>query len=38
MRKIQELGEQYNGDYEKAFRNTARQMGIDPDEFLDYLK
>ena len=36
--KIQELGKQYNGNYEQAFRNTAKQMGIDPDEFINSLK
>ena len=36
--KIQELGRQFNGDYEKAFRETAKQMGIDPDEFINSLK
>lgn len=38
IKRIKEIGEQYNGDYEKAFRDTAKQMGIDPDEFLNNLK
>lgn len=38
FKKVQEIGKQYNGDYEKAFRETAKQMGIDPDEFINNLK
>lgn len=38
FQKVQELGKQYNGDYEKAFRETAKQMGIDPDEFINNMK
>lgn len=37
-KKIQELGQQYNGDYEKAFRDTAKTMGVDPDEFINNFK
>lgn len=37
-KKIQEIGKQYNGDYEKAFYETAKKMGIDPEEFLNNLK
>lgn len=27
-----------NGDYEKAFRNLASQMNVDPDEIIKMLK
>ena len=37
-KQIQEIGQKYGGNYEKAFRETAKQMGIDPDEFLNSLK
>jgi len=37
-KQIQELGQKYNGDYERAFRETAKQMGIDPNEFINSLK
>lgn len=37
-KRVKEIGEQYHGDYELAFRETAKQMGIDPDEFLNNLK
>lgn len=36
--KIQEIGKQYNGDYQKAFYEEAKKMGIDPNEFLNGLK
>lgn len=38
MQQIRELIEANGGDAEKAFRNTAKQMGIDPDEFINNLK
>ena len=38
FKKVQEIGKQYNGDYEKAFKETAKQMGIDPDEFVNNMK
>ena len=38
FKKVQELGQKYNGDYEKAFYSTAKEMGIDPEEFLNNLK
>ena len=37
-KQIQELGKQYHGNYEQAFRETAKQMGIDPDDFINSLK
>ena len=37
-KKIQEIGQKYNGDYRQAFYDTAKQMGIDPDDFLNSLK
>lgn len=30
--------EMANGDYEKAFRNMAKQMNVDPDEIISMLK
>ena len=38
FQKVQEIGKKYNGDYEKAFRATAKEMGIDPDDFINNLK
>ena len=38
LKKVQEIGMQYGGDYEKAFRETAKQMGVDPDEFINSMK
>ena len=35
---VQEIGRKFNGDYEKAFRSTAKEMGIDPDEFVNNFK
>ena len=37
-KRMREVVSQYGGDYEKAFRETAKQMGIDPDEFINNLK
>ena len=38
FKKIQELGKQFNGDYKEAFYSTAKQMGIDPDDFLNQMR
>lgn len=38
FKKAQELGQRYNGDYEKAFRATAKEMGINPEDFLNNMK
>ena len=38
FKKVQELGEQYHGDYKEAFFATAKKMGVDPEEFLNNLK
>ena len=38
FKKVQEIGQQYGGDYKRAFEETAKQMGIDPEDFLNNLK
>lgn len=38
VKRVQEIADQYGGNYEKAFKETAKQMGIDPDEFINNLK
>lgn len=38
MQQVKKLIEDNNGDAEKAFRSVARQMNIDPDEFINNLK
>lgn len=36
--EIMKYVDSFNGDYEKAFRAKAQEMGIDPNEFASYFK
>ena len=38
MKQVMEIVDQYGGDSMAAFRATADQMGINPDEILGMLK
>lgn len=38
MRQAMEIIQQYGGDADRAFREIARQKGINPQEILDLLK
>ena len=38
MAEIQKLIQQNGGDAEKAFRNKAQELGVDPDEIINILK
>lgn len=37
-KEIMDYVKSFNGDYEKAFRSKAQEMGIDPNEFLGNFK
>ena len=32
--KVNDIAKQYGGDYEKATKETLKQMGIDPSDFM----
>ena len=34
FKTVQEIGQKYNGNFKQAFYDTAKEMGVDPDEFL----
>ena len=36
--QVNELAKQYGGDYQKAFYAKAKEMGIDPEQFLNGFK
>ena len=38
MRQVMEIVQRYGGDPMTAFRETARERGIDPQEILDMMK
>ena len=38
MKKAMDTVNQYGGDSMKAFQETAKQMGIDPNEIMNMLK
>lgn len=38
MAKVMEVVQQYGGDSMKAFQETAKQMGIDPNNIMNMLK
>ena len=38
MRQAMEIVQRYGGDAMTAFRETARERGIDPQEILDMMK
>ena len=38
MRQVKEIVDRHGGDAMVAFRETARENGIDPEEILDMLK
>lgn len=38
MQNVKKMIEDNGGDPEKAFRNAAKEMGIDADEFINALK
>ena len=38
LKKVMEIVDQYGGDSMKAFRETAEQMGINPDEIMGMMK
>ena len=37
-KEIMDYINQFNGDYEKAFRSKAQEMGIDVNDFLNNMK
>ena len=37
-KEIMDYVNQFNGDYEKAFRSKAQEMGIDVNDFLNNMK
>ena len=38
MKQVMEIVEEYNGDSMAAFKATAEQMGVNPEEILGMLK
>ena len=38
LKQVMDIVGKYGGDPDRAFRETARQMGIDPDEIVGMLK
>ena len=38
VKQVMDIVEQYGGDSMKAFQETAKQCGVDPDEILGMLK
>ena len=38
QQQANEIAKQFGGNYEEAFKSTAKQMGINPDEFINYFK
>ena len=38
MKQVMDIVNQYGGDANKAFAETAQQMGINPNEIMDMLK
>ena len=38
MKQVMEIVNQYGGDSMAAFRETAKQMGVDPEEILGMIK
>ena len=38
MRQLQQIGNQYGGDYDKAFADICRQNNLDPSEVMGALR
>ena len=38
MKQVMDIVNQYDGDISKAFYETAKQKGVDPNEILNMLK
>ncbi len=38
MRQVQEIGQRYGGDYNKAFMDLCQQNGIDPNDIMAQLQ
>ena len=38
LKQVQNIGQRYGGDYNKAFIDVCRQNGIDPNEIMSQLQ
>ena len=38
LRQVQEIGQRYGGDYNKAFEDICHQYGIDPNDIMAQLQ